>query len=98
MIDVWKSMTASHILAGARQVARRVTEGRPRHEVPSKRKDKGGNLYHVSSFAVNRITRWRKWMRPETQKQLTDANSRIKTSAAERVFKISEIYAKATEF
>ena len=34
-------------------------------------------------------------MRPETQKQQTDANSRIKTSAAERVFKISEIYAKA---
>ena len=28
MIDFWKSMTASHILAGARQVARRVTEGR----------------------------------------------------------------------
>ena len=64
----------------------------------SKRKDKGGNLYHVSSFVVNRITRWQKWMRPETQKQQTDANSRIKTSAAERVLKISEIYAKATEF
>ena len=42
-------------------------EGRPRHEVPSKKKDKGGNLYHLTSFAVNRITRWRKWMRPETQ-------------------------------
>ena len=37
MIDFWKSMTASHILAGARQVARRVTEGRPRHEVPIKK-------------------------------------------------------------
>ena len=58
----------------------------------------GGNLYHVTSFAVNRITRWRKWMRPETQKQQTAANSRIKTSAAEGVLKILEIYAKATEF
>ena len=28
MIDFWKSMTANHILAGARQVARRVTEDR----------------------------------------------------------------------
>ena len=96
MIDFWKSMTASHILAGARHVARRVTE------VPSKRKDKGGNLYHVSSFTVNCITRWRQWVRPETQKQQTDAgahaNSRITTSATERVLKISEIYAKATEF
>ena len=27
-IDFWKSITASHILAGARHVARRVTEGR----------------------------------------------------------------------
>ena len=57
--------------------------------LPSKRKDNGGNLYHVISFVVNRITQWRKWMRPETQKQQT---------AAERVLKISEIYAKATEF
>ena len=37
-------------------------------------------------------------MRPETQKQQTAAKSRIKTSAAERVLKISEIYAKTTEF
>ena len=37
-------------------------------------------------------------MRPETQKQQTAANSRIKTSAGEGVLKILEIYAKATEF
>ena len=80
---VWKSIAASHILAGARHIARRVTEGRPRHKVPSyKKTDKGGNLYHVTSFAADLITRWRKWMRPETQKQKTAANSRIKTSAA----------------
>ena len=49
-------------------------------------------------FVVNRISRWWKWMRPETQKQQAAANSRIKTSAAEGVLKILEIYAKATEF
>ena len=32
-------------------------------------------------------------MRPETQKQQTAANSRIKTSAAEGVLKILEIFA-----
>ena len=73
-------------------------EGRPRHEVPSNKKDKGGNLYHVTWFAVNRITWWRKWMGPETQKQQTATNSRIKKSAAEGVLKILEIYAKATDF
>ena len=36
-------------------------------------------------------------MRPETQKQQTVTNSRIKTSAVEGVLKILEIYAKATE-
>ena len=34
----------------------------------------------------------------EEKKQQTAANSRIKTSAAEGVLKILEIYAKATEF
>ena len=37
-------------------------------------------------------------MRQETQKQQAAANSRIKTSAAEGVLKISQIYAKATAF
>ena len=34
--DFWKSITASHILAGARRVGRGVAEERPRYEVPSK--------------------------------------------------------------
>ena len=66
--------------------------------VPSKKKDKGGNLYHVTFVTVNRITRWRKWMTPETQKQQNVTNSRIKTSAVEGVLKILETYTKATEF
>ena len=59
----------------------------------SKKKDKGGYFYHVTYFVVNRISQWRKWMRPETQKQQTTANSRIKRSAAEGVLKILEILA-----
>ena len=84
MIDFWKSSPAHGMSPGGWPKSDRGTKCRVKERTREE--------------PVNRITRWRKWMRPETQKQQTDANSRIKTSAAERVLKISEIYAKVTEF
>ena len=48
MIDFWKSMTASHILAGARPVARKVTEGRrPKGDRGAKCRVKERTLYII---------------------------------------------------
>ena len=63
--------------------------GQQRHEVPSQNKDKGGNLYQMTWFDLNYITRWQKW---RNEKAVDRTFTNIKTSAVEGVLNNNGVF------